>query len=66
MDNLGQRRLVAAIGLIAAFVALTALIWGVFTNQTFIGGLISAISIIIAYGCTRVINQLKKKGSKLK
>jgi uncharacterized membrane protein YfcA len=61
MDNLAQRRIVAIIGVIIAFLGLTSFLWGMLKNDT-IFQLLGFFSILIAYVLMVVVKKLREKG----
>jgi len=68
MDNLAQRRIIAAIGILIAFLGLTSFLWGMLKNDP-VFQLLGFISIIVAYVLMVIVKMLRekaiKKGSKL-
>ncbi len=71
MDNLTQRRIIAAVGIVIAFLGLTSFLWGLLKNDQFFQ-LSGFISILIAYVLMVIVKKLREKvqspekGSKLK
>jgi uncharacterized membrane protein YfcA len=71
MDNLTQRRIIAATGIVIAFLGLTSFLWGILKNDQ-IFQLLGFISILVAYVLMVVVRKLREKvqspekGSKLK
>jgi uncharacterized membrane protein YfcA len=60
MDNLAQRRIIAVIGIIIAFLGLCSFLWGMLRNDT-IFQLLGFFSIIIAYVLMVVVKKIKEK-----
>jgi uncharacterized membrane protein YfcA len=60
MDNLTQRRIIAVIGIIIAFLGLTSFIWGMLKHDQ-VFELMGFFFIIIAYVTTVVVKKLKEK-----
>ncbi|HTY92102.1 MAG TPA: hypothetical protein VMC84_13080 [Methanocella sp.] len=61
MDNLTQRRVIAIVGVVIAFVGLCAFLWGMLKNDS-IFQLIGFFSIIIAYVLMLVVKKIREKG----
>jgi len=71
MDNLAKRRIIAAVGIVIAFLGLSSFMWGMLKGDgTF--QLLGFVSILVAYVLMVVVRKLKEKarspdeGSKLK
>jgi uncharacterized membrane protein YfcA len=60
MDNLTQRRVIAAIGIIIAFLGLTSFLWGLLKND-WAFQLLGFISILVAYVLMVVVRKLREK-----
>ena len=61
MDNLMQRRIVAVIGIIIAFLGLSAFLWGMLKNDQLLE-MIGFFSIIIAYVLMLLVKKIREKG----
>lgn len=61
MDNLTQRRIIAIIGVIIAFLGLCSFLWGML-NRDSVFQLIGFFSIIIAYVLMLVVKKIREKG----
>ncbi len=60
MDNLTQRRIIAAVGIVIAFLGLTSFLWGLIKNDQ-VFQLLGFISILIAYVLMVVVKKLREK-----
>jgi uncharacterized membrane protein YfcA len=60
MDNLTQRRIIAAAGIVIAFLGLTSFLWGILKNDQ-IFQLLGFISILVAYVLMVVVRKLREK-----
>ncbi|MDI6895870.1 hypothetical protein [Methanocella conradii] len=60
MDNLAQRRIIATIGLVIAFLGLSSFLWGMLKNEP-IFQMIGFFSIIIAYVLMVTVKKLREK-----
>jgi uncharacterized membrane protein YfcA len=60
MDNLTQRRIIAAVGIVIAFLGLTSFLWGLLKNDQFFQ-LLGFISILVAYVLMVVVKKLREK-----
>jgi uncharacterized membrane protein YfcA len=65
MDNLTQRRIIAAFGIAIAFLGLTSFIWGLLKNDQFFQ-LLGFISILVAYVLMVVVRKLREKAQAIK
>jgi len=61
MDNLMQRRIVAVIGIVVAFLGLCAFLWGMLKNDQILE-MIGFFSIIIAYVLMLLVKKIREKG----
>jgi uncharacterized membrane protein YfcA len=60
MDNLTQRRIIAAVGIAIAFLGLTSFLWGLLKNDQ-VFQLFGFISILVAYVLMVVVKKLREK-----
>lgn len=60
VDNLAQRRIIATIGLVIAFLGLSSFLWGMLKNEP-IFQMIGFFSIIIAYVLMVTVKKLREK-----
>lgn len=60
MDNLTQRRIIAAVGIVIAFLGLTSFLWGLLKNDQ-VFQLLGFISILVAYLLMVVVKKLREK-----
>jgi uncharacterized membrane protein YfcA len=63
MDNLTQRRVIAIIGVIIAFLGLSSFLWGMLKNDS-VFQLLGFFSIIIAYVLMLFVKKLREKYQK--
>jgi uncharacterized membrane protein YfcA len=63
MDNLTQRRVIAIIGVIIAFLGLCSFLWGMLKNDS-IFQMLGFFSIIIAYVLMLFVKKLREKFQK--
>jgi uncharacterized membrane protein YfcA len=60
MDNLTQRRIIAAVGIVIAFMGLTSFLWGLLKNDQ-VFQLLGFISILVSYVLMVVVKKLREK-----
>jgi uncharacterized membrane protein YfcA len=60
MDNLTQRRIIAAAGIVIAFLGLASFLWGLLKNDQ-VFQLLGLVFILIAYLLMVVVRKLREK-----
>ncbi len=63
MDNLKQRRIIAAAGIVIALLGLTSFLWGLLKNDWGFQ-IFGFISILVAYVLMVVVRKLREKAKK--
>ena len=60
MDNLTQRRIIAAAGIIIAFLGLSSFLWGLLKGD-YVFQVLGFISILVAYVLMVIVRKLREK-----